>query len=114
MRVMALGTLAVFRRLMFDFGLLEKVIVASEANLPLSSLHFDREPRFVAFVAFAIFVRRVGYEFRLWRRSARHLRGYRPVQRLAVLIVNNRRSVSGRTVRGNAIKEKAQPFLLLL
>jgi len=113
-RIVARGTFAVFNRLMLELRFFEEIVVAREANLPLRTLQLDRKPRLVAFVAFLVFVGRMRDELNLCDNRSIGVHHNGLVQRLAVLIVNNRRTICPVAWTGNAVKEEVQPPLFFL
>ena len=111
MRIMARGALAGIGRLMFEFDLNQKIIVAGKTDLLFSPFQLHGEPGFVAFVAFSVFVRRMRVELGPGAGGIGHDRRRRPIQWLAVLVVDHRRMSIGRAGHRNTVEEKVKPLL---
>ena len=112
---MARGAFAVLGGLMFGLCFFEEIIVAAEANLPLTASHFHRESRLVTGAAFLLFIGWMRMKLDLHYGGGRIglNRAGRSIQRPAVFIIDNGRGVCA-VARLHPIKKERQPLLLFL
>lgn len=89
-RIVTGRAFAIFDRLMFDFCFLEKIFVTSETDLLLRPLQFDRKTRLMTFVALLVFIRRMRNKFDFGHNRGVGLNADDSVQRLSILVVNDR------------------------